>query len=469
MLFSSLVFLFTFLPLFFICYYIFKKRKTRNIVLLIFSLGFYAWGEPIYILLMILSIIFNYYIALKIDNANKNNIKRKQWFIFGIVINILALVFFKYLDFLINSINMVPSINIPLAQIALPIGISFYTFQIMSYIIAVYQKKVKVQKDILYLGCYIAAFPQLIAGPIVRYDDVDEEIEERNENFSLFATGIRRFIIGFGKKIIIADNLAFVASQIFLGSVADYGFIGAWVGIICYTLQIYYDFSGYSDMAIGLGKMIGFNYLENFNYPYIAKSVTEFWKRWHISLSSFFRDYVYIPLGGNRCSIAKNLRNILVVWLLTGLWHGAEWNFVLWGGYFGVVLMIEKYLIGGLLEKCPNIIKHIYTLLIVIISWVLFRSVSIKEILDTLSSMFFINGFGNIKYLEYVQIIQVKYIIVFIVGIIASAPIKNLFLTRIENNPKFQYLGDVLLVLVLLLSLLMILSGSYSPFIYFRF
>ena len=469
MLFSSLIFLFMFLPLFFICYFVVKKRRTRNIILLLFSLGFYAWGEPIYILLMILSIIFNYYIAIEMEKQKKSVKKRKQVFIFGIVINILALAVFKYLDFIIDTINVVPSINIPLANIALPIGISFYTFQIMSYIIAVYQKKVKVQKSILYLGCYIAAFPQLIAGPIVRYSDVDEEIEERYESWPLFASGIRRFIVGFGKKIIIADNLAFIASQIFMGSVTEYGFIGAWIGIICYTLQIYYDFSGYSDMALGLGKMLGFNYLENFNYPYIAKSVTDFWRRWHISLSSFFRDYVYIPLGGNRCSVLKHVRNIIIVWLLTGLWHGAEWNFVFWGGYFGIILMLEKYLIGKYLEKSPSFVKHFYTLLIVIISWVLFRSTSIKEIIDILSSMFFINGLGNIKYLEYIQVIQLKYILIFVAGIIAAMPIKNIFMDKINSSTKLQYIGDILLIIIMLVSLLMILSGSYSPFIYFRF
>jgi len=469
MLFSSLIFLFMFLPLFFICYFIAGKRKNRNIILLLFSLAFYAWGEPIYIVLMILSIVFNYYIAIYMEKLKKSERKRKQIFIFGIVINILALAVFKYLDFIIDTVNIIPSFNIPLANIALPIGISFYTFQIMSYIIAVYQKKVKVQKSILYLGCYIAAFPQLIAGPIVRYSDVDEEIEERHESIQLFASGIRRFIIGFGKKIIIADNLAFVASQIFMGSANEYGFIGSWIGIICYGLQVYYDFSGYSDMALGLGKMLGFNYLENFNYPYIAKSVTDFWRRWHISLSSFFRDYVYIPLGGNRCSILKHIRNILIVWLLTGLWHGAEWTFVFWGGYFGIILMAEKYFIGKYLEKSPSIIQHLYTLLVVIISWVLFRSASVKEMLDISSSMLFINGLGNIKYLEYFQIIQVKYIIIFITGIIATIPFKNLFITKINKSPKLQYFGDILLIIIMLLSLLMILSGSYSPFIYFRF
>lgn len=324
MVFSSVIFLFCFLPIFLLCYFLPKKRKTRNIVLLLFSLLFYSYGEPIYVLLMILSIIVNYYIALLMDKSKK----KKSYLVIDIIFNLGLLFLFKYFDFFINDINNVFNLNMKFLQLSLPIGISFYTFQILSYIIDLYKGKVGVQKSIINLGCYISAFPQLIAGPIVRYQTVNEELENRCENEKDIAEGIKRFIIGLSKKVIIANEMAYVADTLY-GSVAEIGFLGTLIASICYTLQIYFDFSGYSDMAIGLGKILGFHYLENFNYPYIAKSITDFWRRWHISLSSFFRDYVYIPLGGNRCKKIRHLFNLFVVWFLTGLWHGASWNFIL--------------------------------------------------------------------------------------------------------------------------------------------
>lgn len=464
MLFSNLVFLTLFLPLFFISYFLINNRKYRNFILLIFSLVFYAWGEPIYILLMIFSIIINYLFAIEIDK-NKGK-KRKTIFILAMATNILLLVIFKYLGWLTTNINAIPMINLPVLKLSLPIGISFYTFQIMSYVISVFQKNVKVQKNLIFLGCYAVAFPQLIAGPIVRYETVAEELNDRRENLNDFAIGTRRFILGLAKKVIIADNLAYITDTIFAGSFSDFGFVGAWLGIIAYTLQIYYDFSAYSDMAIGMGRMLGFYYLENFNYPYIAKSITDFWRRWHISLSSFFRDYVYIPLGGNR---HKQIRNILVVWLLTGLWHGAAWNFLIWGLYFGILLTLEKFVWGKALAKLPSWTQSLYTLFLVIISWVIFRSSSMAEALNILKSMFLFNGTGTIAYLEYIQVLQFRHILVLVLALIFSYPIYINFQKKIEKSVKQTLILDVLLIALFIVTLIFVLSSSYSPFIYFRF
>lgn len=461
MLFSNLEFLFIFLPIFLICYFIVKNRATRNIILLIFSLVFYAYGEPLYVFLMIASIVINYFLAIKIDKSKKE--KRKKIFILTIAINLLLLMIFKYTGLIINSINEILNSNITVPNILLPIGISFYTFQIISYIVSVYKKEVKAQKSIIDLGCYITAFPQLIAGPIVRYETVQEELENRKENISDFSYGIRRFIIGLAKKVLIADYLGYAATAIFKTS--SVGFIPAWIGMIAYTLQIYYDFSGYSDMAIGLGRMMGFHFLKNFNYPYIAKSVTDFWRRWHISLSSFFKDYVYIPMGGNRVSKKKLIRNILIVWCLTGLWHGASWNFCLWGLFYGIVLLLEKLVLKKYLDKLPNIIRHIYTLLVVVIAWVIFNNESLSSIADILKSMFMVHGLGNMDYLNFVQVLDIKYILALIFGIIFAVPVKD----KIEKLIKNNYVIDTILIFVFLLSIVSILNSTYSPFIYFRF
>lgn len=461
MLFSDLTFLFLFFPAFLICYFLAKKRKTRNIILLIFSLAFYAYGEPVYVFLMLFSIIGNFFLAKKIDSC-KNKEKRKKIFIMTIFLNILLLVIFKYTGFLIDSFNKIFSLNITIPNILLPIGISFYTFQIMSYVISVYKKEVTAQKNIINLGCYITAFPQLIAGPIVRYETVSEELEKREENITDFSYGIRRFIIGLAKKVLIADYLGYIASSIF--STGEVGFLPAWLGMISYALQIYYDFSGYSDMAIGLGRMMGFHFLENFNYPYVAKSITEFWRRWHISLSSFFKDYVYIPLGGNRVSKRKLVRNLLIVWALTGLWHGASWNFILWGLYYGIILIIEKFFLKKYLDKIPSILSHIYALIIIIIGWVIFNNESLPTMLDILKSMFMLNGLGNIDYIKYLQLLDIKYILAIVLGAIFAFPVaKNL----LNNNHK--YLKDTLLIILFLISIISILNSTYSPFIYFRF
>lgn len=458
MVFSSLIFLFCFLPIFLICYFTFQKRKIRNFVLLAFSLLFYGYGEPIYLCLMILSIIVNFIFAKIIDKKNSKFI-----FYLAIVFNLGFLFFFKYMNFFIGNINNIFQLNIGFLKVSLPIGISFYTFQILTYVIDVYKKEVPVQKSILNLGCYISAFPQLIAGPIVRYSTVNEELDNRKENFKDFAYGIKRFIIGLSKKAIIANEMAYVADTLFSSSIPQIGFIGVFIGSIAYTLQIYFDFSGYSDMAIGLGRMLGFHYLENFNYPYIATSITDFWRRWHISLSSFFRDYVYIPLGGNRCSIKKNIFNIMVVWTLTGLWHGASWNFILWGFYYGILLIFEKFILKKYIEKFPNFLKHIYTLCFVVIGWIIFYFTDMNSLINTLKGLLGVYGFGDFILLNHLQIFKVRTILLFIFGIIFSMPIYKKILkneTSIEN---------VILLILFLISILFILASSYNPFIYFRF
>ncbi len=457
MVFSSITFIFIFLPIFLFCYFIIKDVKKRNLVLLLFSLAFYAWGEPFYIFLIILSILINYYLTKKMD---KNKSKGLLFLI--VFINILFLFSFKYVDFFINNINSLLNTNIPLLKLSLPIGISFYTFQALSYVIDVYRGKVKVQNDLFYLACYIVAFPQLIAGPIVRYETIEKELVKRKTTFDDFYQGTKRFIIGLAKKALIANSVAFVADQIFNQSSTTYGFIGALIGSIAYTLQIYFDFSGYSDMAIGMGKMLGFNYNENFNYPYMATSITDFWRRWHISLSSFFKDYVYIPLGGNRKGLAKQVRNILIVWLLSGLWHGASWNFVLWGLYYAIFLLIEKFILKDILEKTPKFVNHLYTLIIVLVGWVIFRGENLETILDTLESLIGINGLGNITKLSTIGIFSIRYIIAFILGIIFSTDISKKIL---KDDTK----TDVIVGILFVLSIITILVGSYNPFIYFRF
>lgn len=466
MAFSSLIFIFVFLPLFLLTYFIFKDKKYRNFVILVFSLLFYAYGEPIYIFLMILSIIVNYYLAILIDKSKKKT--RKNYLILAVVLNLLSLCIFKYTDFLIDNINLLFNLSIKNINIPLPIGISFYTFQILSYIIDVYNKKVKVQKNIFYLGCYISFFPQLIAGPIVRYETIEKDIRTRKETFDDFAIGIRRFIKGLAKKVLIADSCAYIVTQLFTLEPTNYGFIGALIGMIAYSLQIYFDFSGYSDMAIGLGRMVGFKFLENFNYPYIATSITDFWRRWHISLSSFFRDYVYIPLGGNRVKKGRFILNVLIVWGLTGLWHGASVNFLIWGLYYGIILLLEKLFLSKYLNKTNNVVKHIYTLIIVVIGWGIFRCTSYSDVKDLFSSLLFLNGFGNLEVFKFTGIITFRYLLFFIIGIILSTPIIENKIKKIKSDKGLQIL-DVLYILLFILSIIFIVIGSYSPFIYFRF
>ncbi len=471
MIFSSLVFLFLFLPIVLIFYYLVNK-KLKNIVLLIASLLFYAWGEPKYVFLMLGSIFFNYIFGIKV--ASNNQKEKKTWLIISIIFNISGLVIFKYSNFLVDNANNLLNININIPTIALPLGISFFTFQTMSYVIDVYKKDGRVQKNIFDLALYISLFPQLVAGPIVRYQTVDEQISKRSHSCEKFAEGVNRFVCGLAKKVILSNQLGLIADGVFSTNIASLSISEAWVGIICYSLQIYFDFGGYSDMAIGLGKMFGFDFLENFNYPYISQSVSEFWRRWHISLSSWFKDYVYIPLGGNRVSPIKQYRNLFVVWSLTGIWHGANWTFLTWGIYYGILIGIEKAFLDKLLKKAPRIFRHIYLLLLVMIGWVFFRSENIVQASQFIKVLFGIgsNSIYNYSFVSYIN--ESGYII--ILAIIFATPIipklKSILKLKIKKlvESDFIYgLHSTFLVSLMFIIVVMLINSTYNPFLYFRF
>ena len=461
MIFSSISFLFYFLPILLMAYYVLPK-KCRNVVLLVASLIFYFYGEPKYILLMLFTIIQTYILGILID---KYKDKSKYFLIISIVISIGMLIYFKYIDFIIENINLFLNNKLSFMNIALPIGISFYTFQLLSYIIDVYRGNCKVQKNIFKLALYISLFPQLIAGPIVRYVDVAEQIEERNHSVEKFAEGVRRFVIGLGKKVLIA-NICGEFNNAFLLSL-EKSVIFYWAYGVSVMLQIYFDFSGYSDMAIGLGKMFGFDFMENFNYPYIAKSITDFWRRWHISLSSWFKDYVYIPLGGNRVCKAKWIRNIFIVWMLTGLWHGAEWNFLIWGLYFGCILLIEKLWLGKILEKTPQVISRIYVILTVMISFIIFNSESFIQVRE---NVFGLIGINNVPMISNESIYYIKsYLSIFLIGILGSTPLMKKIVTTKKVEKIAKVLEPVFLIAILFISTSYIVDGSFNPFLYFRF
>ena len=461
MLFSSLTFLLAFLPLVLVLYYINNNRVYRNIILLISSLIFYSWGEPRTIIIMIITIIVNYVMAIMIEEKEKY---RKLLFIVTCIFNIGILFFFKYFNFFVNDVLLLKNVTL---NIILPIGISFYTFQILSYVIDVYKKEVVAQRSIINLGAYVTMFPQLIAGPIVRYQTIAKELTERKEHVDDIAEGLRRFIIGLGKKIIIANQMAIIADKVYLSiPLHDLNTMFAWIGTIAFALQIYYDFSGYSDMAIGLGKMFGFHFVENFNYPYIATSITDFWRRWHISLSSWFRDYVYIPLGGSRCSKARWMLNIMIVWSLTGLWHGASYNFILWGLYYGVLLMMEKLLFKKYLDKLKGI-NYIITMLIVLVGWVFFNSSSVDQIIYMIRNLFGFNGSFSLILLNNQGILYLlPYMLIAIIGM---GPWINQLFIKIRNNTIGFTIYDIYLVVILVVCLIFLINNSYNPFIYFRF
>ena len=387
MLFSSIVFLFTFLPVVLILYYLLPVR-FRNVILLLASLVFYAWGEPVYLFLMLLSILFNYFSGLDIARNLQDKRAAKRSLVFNLIINLAVLGFFKYEGFVFDTLNGILPVHISYHALPLPIGISFYTFQILSYIIDVYRGNVKVQTNLPNFALYVTMFPQLIAGPIVQYADVDEQLASREVSWTKFGEGSMYFIRGLAKKVLLANTSGMIFTEVSGLAKGNVAVMTAWLGAFAYMFQIYFDFSGYSDMAIGLGKMFGFEFNMNFNYPYVSKSITEFWRRWHISLSSWFRDYVYIPLGGNRVSKIKHIRNLLIVWFLTGLWHGAAWNFVAWGLYYGVILIIEKYLLSPVLDRLPDVVRHIYSIVLVVIGWVLFFSSSFGQAADYIRVMF---------------------------------------------------------------------------------
>ena len=461
MLFSSLTFLLAFFPLVLVLYYVNNNRVYRNIILLISSLIFYSWGEPRTIIIMIITIIVNYVMAIMIEENEKY---RKLLFIVTCIFNIGILFFFKYFNFFVNDVLMLKNVTL---NIILPIGISFYTFQILSYVIDVYKKEVVAQRSIINLGAYVTMFPQLIAGPIVRYQTIAKELTERKEHVDDIAEGLRRFIIGLGKKIIIANQMAIIADKVYLSiPLHDLNTMFAWIGTIAFALQIYYDFSGYSDMAIGLGKMFGFHFVENFNYPYIATSITDFWRRWHISLSSWFRDYVYIPLGGSRCSKARWMLNIMIVWSLTGLWHGASYNFILWGLYYGVLLMMEKLFFKKYLDKLRGI-NYIITMLIVLVGWVFFNSSSVDQIIYMIRNLFGFNGSFSLILLNNQGILYLlPYMLIAIIGM---GPWINQLFIKIRNNTIGFTSYDIYLVVILVVCLIFLINNSYNPFIYFRF
>ena len=459
MIFSSIIFIYYFLPLLLLIYFI-VPNKYKNLILLIFSLTFYFLGEPKYIIVLIMSCIINYIISKQIEK-NKH---RKLYLIISLIYNIGNLLIFKYTDFFIQNINNILNTNIPYLYIIMPIGISFYTFQIIGYIIDVYNKKHKSSKNLLNFMTYVCLFPQLVAGPIVRYSTIEEELTNRTHNFENFSNGIKRFVIGLSKKVLLANVLGEFTKSFITETV-----LSSWLKPIAYTLQIYFDFSGYSDMAIGLGLMFGFKFLENFNYPLIASSITDFWRRWHISLSSWFKDYVYIPLGGNRVSKLKWIRNLFIIWFLTGFWHGASWNFIIWGLYFGIILVIEKLYTGKYLEK-TKIIKYIYSFIIIVISFLIFNSTTTTEIFNSLKNMFCLNNipFTNQETIYYLK----SYLILLIISFISATPLLKTIINKITTS-KYKIIIDVLepitYITLLILSTAFLIDESFNPFLYFRF
>ena len=457
MLFSSIPFLFYFLPCVLLLYAV-SPRKIKNFTLLICSLVFYAWGEPRLVVLMLLTVLGGYILGLLTEKYPRY---KKVFLTFSVTMCLGFLAYFKYVDFFITNINAITNLSIPLLRVSLPIGISFYTFQLLSYNIDVYRGNVAAQKSFVDLAAYISLFPQLIAGPIVRYSDVAEQLRNRTHSFEKVALGIRRFVLGLSKKVLLANTLGEVC-EIFKAS-NDKSVAFFWFYAISFCLHVYFDFSGYSDMAIGLGKMLGFDFIENFNYPYISKSITEFWRRWHISLGSWFRDYVYIPLGGSRVGNVRLLFNIFVVWMLTGFWHGANWNFILWGLYFAVLLVVEKtFLLKWI--KNSKVISRVYVLLLVVISFVIFNAATVKEAVEYIGGMF---GAGDYPVMSYETIYYLKnYGFVLALGLIGATPIPKKICSRLK---WCQYLEPVVLVALLAIVTAYLVDGSFNPFLYFRF
>lgn len=466
MVFSSTIFLCVYLPLVLLGYYICPK-KGKNLFLLIVSLVFYAWGEPKYVFLMIFSILINYVFGLLMDKHRENKKRLKLMLVLSVVIDLGLLSVFKYTDFIITNINSIFNTGFDLLNIALPIGISFYTFQAMSYTIDVYRDNVRVQRNLLDFGMYITMFPQLIAGPIVRYADVQDYLAERSVTTADFSEGIMRFVVGLGKKVLLANQMGAVWTDIYaLGG--DVSALMAWTGAVAFTFQIYFDFSGYSDMAIGLGRMFGFKFPENFRYPYESVSITDFWRRWHITLSTWFKEYLYIPLGGNRRGLARQALNLLIVWSLTGFWHGAGWNFVMWGLYYFAILFIEKLFLLKALDKLPKFFRHVYALLLIVIGWVIFASDDVSVLLPYLGSMFGANGaIGGMD----VYTLLTKAVLIIICCIASTELPKRLFVTAAgKMNEKAAFAVKSVLTLALLaLSFVFLIGDSYNPFLYFRF
>ena len=461
MLFSSIPFLYYFLPIVLAVYFL-SPWKLKNAVLLLSSLVFYGWGEPKLLILMVFTIVLFWFCGLAIGRAGEAK-QKKFWLLLSVVISVALLGVFKYADFLIGSVNALTGMGIPLLHLALPVGISFYTFQCLSYTIDVYRGEVPPQKNLISFGAYVTMFPQLIAGPIVRYSDIARQLESRHHSLVGAGLGLRRFLVGLGKKVILADNFALLVS-LFRQS-DEQSVLFYWLYAVAFMLNIYFDFSGYSDMAIGLGQILGFHFVENFRYPYLSQSVTEFWRRWHISLGSWFRDYVYIPMGGNRVSRGRWVFNILTVWMLTGLWHGAAWNFVLWGLLFGVLLMAEKWIPA--LGKLPRVLRHGYVLLVVCFSFVLFNAESLSQALGDFAGMLGMNGLPLVSApaLYYLK----SYGVLFAVGILGATPLVRDTARKLSETRLGQVLEAVVMAGLLLVCTAYLVDGSFSPFLYFRF
>ncbi|WP_343003252.1 MBOAT family O-acyltransferase [Clostridium sp. 2218st1_F5_2218SCRN_220325] len=467
MLFSSVSFLYYFLPITLILYFV-SKDKYKNIILLLASLFFYFYGEPKYTVLMLISAFSAYIHGILIEKFREKGYS-KLFLVSGLVVSLGILIVFKYMDFIIKNINYISNSNIKLLRLVLPIGISFYTFQGLSYIVDVYKKDAKVCRSFVDFATYVCLFPQLIAGPIVRYTTIEDELKNRTHSFDKFAYGVNRFVVGLAKKIILANNLGMIVDIMTKSN--EKSVLSYWMVAIFFSLQIYYDFSGYSDMAIGLGRMFGFDFLENFNYPFISKSIKEFWRRWHISLSSFFRDYVYIPLGGNRVSRGRWIFNLLIVWSLTGLWHGDSWNFILWGLYFALLLIIENLFLQNILSKLPALIQHIYAKFFIIISFVIFNNENIKDLWSSLYNMFNFRGLD--LYNDFSTYYLKSYTVLLIVSVIGATPILKNIIQKVNKNVTGQKvvstINPILNIVLLVVVTAYLIDGSFNPFLYFRF
>lgn len=478
MVFSSLMFLFRFLPVVLVLYFL-APRKIKNTVLFLASLVFYAWGEPVYVVLMLFSTVVDYtHGRLVYTLKQKNEMKKARLVVASsMVINLALLGFFKYADFIIGNLNLIPGVELPLLKLALPIGISFYTFQTMSYTVDIYRGDALPQKNIISFGAYVALFPQLIAGPIVQYNTVAEQLEGRKETMDSFAEGVMRFMAGLGKKVLLANNIGLLWDMISARPSGEVPVLLAWLGITAYAFQIYFDFSGYSDMAIGLGKMLGFHFLENFDYPYISRSITEFWRRWHMSLGSWFRSYVYIPLGGNRKGLPMQIRNIAIVWLLTGIWHGASWNFLVWGAYFGVFLILEKLFWLDFLKK-HRILSHIYTIVLVWVGWAIFAFDNMAKGAEYLKAMFGFTGAGFVN--TETLYLLFSYAVLLLVLVLAATPYPKLLILKLQavlagrKHPRIgmgiqAVLQIAFVAFVFIISTAYLVDATYNPFLYFRF
>lgn len=464
MIFSSLTFIFAFLPLVLIAYYV-LPRKFKNLCLFIFSLVFYAWGEPVSVFLMLFTTAFDYFAGFVIDKYRNERKKARAFLIFSICVNLGLLGYFKYSALLVSTCNAITGLTFPVPQVALPIGISFYTFESLSYTIDVYRGEAPIQRNIIDFGTYISFFPHLVAGPIVRYEYLADQLHNRKETVEKFTAGSTRFLIGLFKKVLIANNLAQLADKVqYMGNPST---LSAWLGALAFTFQIYFDFSGYSDMAIGLGGMFGFALPENFNYPYISQSVSEFWRRWHITLGSWFREYVYIPLGGNRCSRLKNVRNLAVVWVLTGIWHGASWNFALWGAYYGILIIFEKLFLNKWLEKIPVFFRWFYSFVIVVIGWVFFSYLDISKAFTVVAAMF---GFAAAGVDNLGLYSLITYLPIFIIAAFCSTPLVGKLTEKLrKSGPVGNVIWIVGFVCLFVVSLSFLVDNSYNPFLYFRF